>query len=212
MFGDLFVRHQGVAVVLGDVVLVGDQNRSNGWVVFVGKAGVGVHMGQVLFGKALHCLLNALVHVGVAFEVNPGLALGQLIEVFDVVMGGKGALYVHVEPHVNAFVLQALDPQVDLAQRLGIELLGIANQGAVAKHVRADPGGVMVVQPDEVEAQCRQPFGLLGNFFVWRLEQRVRRQVGAPETHGGVVFEYQLLAGGLYKPALACRYLWRIEK
>ncbi|MNH16860.1 hypothetical protein D3C79_765100 [compost metagenome] len=69
-----------------------------------------------------------------------------------------------------------------------------------------------MVQPHEVEAQCRQALGLFGDFLVRRLEQRVRGQVGAPEAYRRVVLEHQLLARGFHKTALACRFLWRIEK
>ncbi|MNN97878.1 hypothetical protein D3C81_2171240 [compost metagenome] len=73
-------------------------------------------MGHVLLGKALHRLLNAQVHIGIALEVDPALALGQFVEGIDIVIGSEGALYVHVEPYVDAFVLEAFDPQVNLAQ------------------------------------------------------------------------------------------------
>jgi hypothetical protein len=53
----ILVWQQGVAVVLGEVVLVGDQHGGDGRVVLVGQASVLVHMGQVLLGEALHRLL-----------------------------------------------------------------------------------------------------------------------------------------------------------
>ncbi|MNE91561.1 hypothetical protein D3C80_1891910 [compost metagenome] len=68
---------------------------------------------------------------------------------------------MHVEPDVDAFIFEALDPPVDLAQRLGIELLGVAQGPAIAEDVRAHPGRIMVMQPHQVEAQCRQALGLL---------------------------------------------------
>ena len=52
------VRQQRVTIVLDDVVFIGQQQRSNRRVILVGHAGVGVDMGDVLLGKALHRLLD----------------------------------------------------------------------------------------------------------------------------------------------------------
>ncbi|MCY1448636.1 hypothetical protein D9M71_653240 [compost metagenome] len=70
----------------------------------------------------------------------------------------------------------------------------------------------MVVQSHEVETECRQAFGLLLDCIVGRLEQRVGRDVGAPETRRGVVGEHQLLAGRFDETALARRFFVSIEK
>ncbi|MNC53732.1 hypothetical protein D3C75_1031700 [compost metagenome] len=92
--------------MLGQVILVGDQHGGDGRVVLVGQARVFVHMGQVLLGEAFHRLLDTVVHVGVTLQVDATILLGQLLEVFDIVVGGKRTLHMHVQPDVDAFVLE----------------------------------------------------------------------------------------------------------
>ncbi|MCY1431953.1 hypothetical protein D9M71_479320 [compost metagenome] len=212
VLGYILVRQQNIAIVLGDVVFVGDQYRRYRRVVFIGKAGESVYMGQVILGKAFHGLLERDVHIGIAFEAGSALVLWQLLEGIDVVVGSEGALHVHVEPDINAFVFEALDPPVDFLQRCSAQLLGILDGVSLAKHVRADPWRVMVVQAHEIEAQCRQAFGLLFDLFVGCIEDRIRRHVGAPEARRGVIGKQQLFAGGFDEAALAGRFFWRIEK
>ncbi|MNF68352.1 hypothetical protein D3C84_502060 [compost metagenome] len=141
VLGNSLVSQQGIAEVLSDVVFVGDQDGGDCRLVFVGEAGKGIYVGHVGFGEAFHGLLNGDVYIRVTLEAGVVLLIfWQLIEGKNVVLRHKGSLDVHVEPDINTFVFQALDPPVDFFQRLRAELLSVMREVALAKNVRADPG------------------------------------------------------------------------
>ncbi|MNP11848.1 hypothetical protein D3C76_1040570 [compost metagenome] len=147
--------------MLGDVVFVGDQHGGNRRVILVGQARVAVHVAQIILGKAFHGPLDRLVYVRIALEVGDAiLVLRQFIEGKDVVVSPEGSLNVHVEPYIDALILEALDPQVELLQRFFAQALGIMHFPAVTEDVGKDPPRIMVVQSHQVETQGREALGL----------------------------------------------------
>src|SRR5215470_6197847 len=123
------------------------------------------------FVEAAHRTCNAWVDIVVAFELDAPPSLADLGKRVDAVAGPEAALGVKVQPHIDPFVLETLDPPVDLLKHERIEVLGVGR--VLSEDVWIDPIGILVVQTNEVETKLGQPSRLAPDVIPARPEQGV---------------------------------------
>ena len=192
----LVAEHE-VAEVVGEVVLVGQEQPHDGGVVLVGDAGIGVLVGQVSLVELLHQVADLVVEVAEALALV-ALTLDLIIARLDAVAGFELAPDVEVEPHIHALVAQALDPPVQPVHRLRVEVAGVIE--LLVDDGGANPaGGVMVVNPHEVVAELGDTPGLFADLFFAR-EDGICRDVPTPEPRRRAVAEDQPVPVGADGP------------
>ena len=169
--------------MVGDVVFVGQQQRHDARVILVGQPVEGVTMIQICFIEALHCVLDTHVDVIIALEIRGRLALAYLAEAVNSVCELELPIDLKIQPDVDAFVLETLDPPVQLCEHAEAQVPRI-QRGPVAEDVRNDPGRVMMMDTYEIEAQLRQAVRLKLDVFTRRSEQSISREIGSPKAAG----------------------------
>ena len=110
MHGIVLAGQEGDAEMEDEVILVGQQDADHRGIILVRRSGVAVNVVQVLVLKLVH----EFQELGIDVVVRPEDALSWR----DLALAFRDAVArlelpppVHVEPDVNALVLEALDPQ-----------------------------------------------------------------------------------------------------
>ena len=160
---------------------IGDQNTHHGGIVLVAQLGVCIGVIQIFRLKLDHQRLKIFVVVTKALELAP-VPLDFVNAQTDGVRRHDDAAHMHVDPDVDPFVFQTLDPPVEGVQSLGVQVARVLERRV--EDIWERPRPIVMVNSHQVVAELGHAVSLLTNILPWGAHDGGRHEVSRQKRTG----------------------------